>query len=117
MTKREYLRSLGFEVGERGRFNEAMKKALEEYDGTFTEPNSNKTVKSDVWMPCSPTPVRPSYAMVGWTKWNSEVRFTGCQRCKSHMRFCICPEGVQAPTIVVRSDDPNVVCKPDPQYV
>jgi len=108
MTKREYLRSLGFEVGERGRFTEAMNKALEEYDGTFTEPTANRTAKSDVWYPSSPTPVRPAYALVGYTEFGSEVRFDGCRRCAAHMKYCICPEGILAPSIVVRSDDPLV---------
>ena len=37
MTKREYLRSLGFTVGERGRFNDLMKIELAKYDGVFDE--------------------------------------------------------------------------------
>lgn len=112
MTKREYLRSLGFEVGERGRFNDAMKKALEEYNGTFDEPiSSSPNYAGPVgkpWIPFSEVPVRPSYALVGYTEFGSEVRFNGCRRCYAHMRFCICPDGILAPSIVVRSDDPLV---------
>jgi len=112
MTKREYLRSLGFKVGERGRFNDAMKKALDEYDGTFDEPissSSNYTGPAGKpWYPSSPTPVRPKYALVGYTEFDTEVRFDGCRRCHSHMMYCICADGILAPTIVVRSDDPLV---------
>lgn len=120
MTKREYLRSLGFNVGERGRFTEAMKHAIESYDGTFDEPVSNNARKSgeySVWIPTSNVPVRQSYAMVGYTKWNTEVQFTGCRRCSGHMMYCICPDGVVAPSMVVRSDDPSVCVSPNPEYV
>ena len=118
MTKRDYLRSLGFNVGERGRFTDAMKHAIESYDGTFDEPNSQKEHKLGTpWIPYSSTPVRPSFALVGWTKWDTEVRFTGCMKCKAHMIYCICPEGIQAPCIVVRSDDPLVSVVPSAQYV
>ena len=114
MTKREYLRSLGFEVGERGRFNEAMKKALEEYDGDFDVPTSNSAGPvGKPWIPFSDVPVRPSYALVGYTQYGSEVRFNGCRRCYAHMKYCICPDGILAPSIVVRSDDP-LVCVSDP---
>ena len=71
MTKREYLRSLGFEVGERGRFTDAMKAALAEYKGTFDEPISSSSnyagPPGKPWIPFSLTPVRPSYALVGYT--------------------------------------------------
>lgn len=119
MTKREYLRSLGFQVGERGRFTDPMKQALLEYKGTFDEPSSSATrvTKADTWMPHSPVPVREYYALLGWTKYNTPVQFTGCTRCAANMKYCICPDGIVAPSIVVRSDDPLVVCKPSPQYV
>jgi len=109
MTKRDYLRSIGFIVGERGRFTDAMNAALSSYTGTFSEPSKDKEVKeANTWYPSSPTPVRPKYALVGYTEYDTEVRFDGCTRCKAHMIYCICVEGIKAPSIVVRSDDPLV---------
>lgn len=113
MTKREYLRSLGFEVGERGRFTEAMKKALSEYSGKFDEPissSSNYTgPEGKPWIPHSDVPVRPSYAFEGKTKEGYVVRWNGCSRCKSHMIYCICEQGVHAPGFITECDDPLVV--------
>ena len=37
MDKREYLRSQGFEVGERGRFSAEMLEALRSFDGEETQ--------------------------------------------------------------------------------
>ena len=113
MTKREYLRSLGFQVGERGRFNDAMKKALAEYTCKFDEPPSASAnyagPEGKPWYPSSDTPVRPSYAFVGKTAEGYVIRWDGCARCKSHMVYCICPEGVYAPKYIVSCEDPLVV--------
>jgi len=118
MTKREYLRSLGFEVGERGRFTEAMKQALDKYEGTFDEPASSSSNYTgpvgQPWIPFSSTPVRPSYAFKGYTKEGYEIRFNGCRRCSAHMKYCICPDGILAPSVVVKCDDPLVCVSAPP---
>lgn len=115
MTKREYLRSLGFSVGERGRFTDAMKKAIEEYTGTFDEPASSSAnyagPEGKPWYPSSPTPVRPSYAFEGRTKEGHTIRWNGCFRCKAHMMYCICEGGVYAPDYIAECDDPLVVVR------
>lgn len=113
MTKREYLKSLGFTVGERGRFTDAMKRAIEEYTGKFDEPISSSSnyvgPEGKPWYPASDTPVRPKYAFEGRTKEGYTIRWDGCYRCKSHMIYCVCPNGVYAPPYIATCNDPLVV--------
>lgn len=111
MTKREYLRSLGFTVGERGRFNDAMKIALAQYEGVFDEeqPKLNLRKIKDFKVDKS-AKVKVQYrqrearTLYGYTVEGFKVGFVTCSACKQHMIWCDC-EKVTAPKIVVRSDD------------
>lgn len=118
MTKREYLRSLGFKVGERGRFNDAMKIELAKYDGVFDDDiKPLKTNKIKEYKPkgiANPTRqkrVRESRMLTGYTKEGYRVGFDGCSNCNQHMAYCACKGGLTPPRIVVNCDDP-IVKKP-----
>jgi hypothetical protein len=84
MNKREYLRSLGFEVGTRGRFNEAMLKALQDYE----EPEVNNTPIPKV----KNTPMRTDGVKVYTAELHTgqTIRFDICATCKDNVVFCHC---------------------------
>lgn len=78
MTKREYLRSQGFTVGERGRFSAEMQAALAAApEGAVTEvtpepkaPRAPKTVKIEQEIPASPLPEVNPKDVRAWAKQN-----------------------------------------------
>jgi len=111
MTKREYLRSLGFTVGERGRFNDLMKIELAKYDGVFDDDQPKlKLEKIKDFGGTKSTRLKPqtiqreARSLFGYTKEGFKVGFVNCAACSQHMIWCEC-EKVTAPKIVVRSDD------------
>jgi len=111
MTKREYLRSLGFTVGERGRFTDLMKAELAKYDGVFDDDvevtkqtNISKIRGTQRSTPSPQVRQREARSLYGYTKEGYKVGFVNCARCHQHMIWCNC-EKVTAPKIVVRSDD------------
>jgi len=112
MTRREYLRSLGFTVGERGRFNSAMKIELAKYDGVFDDDiKPLKTHKIKEHKPTIATVkpgqkrVRENRMLTGYTKEGYKVGFDGCLECHQHMVYCQCKGGILAPRIVTASPD------------
>lgn len=122
MNKREYLKSLGFQVGERGRFNEPMKTALRkaEEDGMkFDDPASTpvkkqpvitiKTEKIRAHIPEQKV-MREARELFGLTADGFKVGFILCSNCNQHMIYCNC-SGIYAPSVVKYSDDPLVKIK------
>ena len=89
MNDREYLRSLGFTVGERGRFSKEMLAAL----ASRSEQAVNEVLDS-----IAPSnPVRERQDLYGYTINGNKVGFIMCSRCAEHMIWCECPNGVMAP--------------------
>jgi len=84
MNKREYLRSLGFTVGERGRFSEEMQQALKDY----TEPTVDNSPKPKV----KNTPKRTDGIKVYTAEMHTGqiIRFDQCADCKDNVVFCHC---------------------------
>ena len=84
MNKRDYLRSLGFEVGTRGRFNEAMLKALENYTEETPEVIIIPKVKN--------TPKRTDGVRVYTAELHTGqiIRFDQCASCSENVVFCHC---------------------------
>lgn len=82
--KREYLRSLGFTVGERGRFSLEMQQALKDYEEPEVVNKPIPKVKN--------TPKRTD----GITVYTAElhggqiIRFDTCATCKENVVFCHC---------------------------
>lgn len=112
LTKREFLRSRGFNVGERGRFTPAMLTALQEYEAP--EGEELKVLDVEVHnvpiefkLPDEPV-MRPARTLYGYTAEGYKVGFVTCKSCTKHMTFCSCQKGIVAPTIVVRSDEEEV---------
>jgi hypothetical protein len=115
MTKREYLRSLGFRVGERGRFTDEQKTAIAAFGGVFDD--DIKPLKLDKLKIDKPVKVptrlpqqqrqREARQLSGYTKEGYKVGFVMCAACNEHMIWCGCDK-VAAPSIVVRSDDSMV---------
>jgi hypothetical protein len=117
MNKRDYLRSQGFNVGERGRFNDAMKtciaKAQEEgiHFNDIPTPKVEKLYVKEEIKPHTfkPQPkLRSSRELFGYTHDGIKIAFITCRQCRFHMIYCSCTGGVQAPKLVVRSNDPLV---------
>jgi hypothetical protein len=108
MDKREYLRSLGFQVGERGRFSAEMQTAIANADVTFTDtPKKQDLITLEKIRPTiPPLPVqRTARQLFGFTAEGYRVGFVVCRRCANHMMYCNCSQGVLAPSIVTACED------------
>lgn len=114
MTKREYLRSLGFVVGERGRFSAEQITALENApEGTIVEPvkpepkpRVAKRVAKVTALPAAqaaseqtaaaPTPLKVYrkenvlYALTPVGQTHAVVGYSSCQRCHFAVQNCPC---------------------------
>lgn len=118
MDKREYLRSLGFTVGERGRFNSEMQAALKGYqeEGGKLEGRTGKRddglpeVEPTVIIPHLPpqTKQRDAKKLKGKSPEGYTVEFVMCFECFQHMMYCICEGGIKAPASVSSCKDPLV---------
>jgi len=114
MNKREYLRSLGFTVGERGRFNDIMKIELAKYDGVFDDDlkplkldnvgKFNKT-KKERSKASEQVKHREARTLSGFTRDGHKVAFITCSNCHEHMIWCGCKEGIHSPSIVTHTND------------
>ena len=114
MTKREWLRSQGFQVGERGRLTPAMITALSDYPGEDNKliPLSIEMVIHEPQYVKVDSPLtRPSRILYGITKDGTKVGFTICRACEKHMSICSCQDGVLSPIMVVSSKDKDVRVK------
>lgn len=105
MSDREYLRSLGFTVGERGRFSKEMLAAL----AARSEREKDEFV-SHISVPA--VPVREARPLYGYTKDGHMIEFLMCSRCAEHMMWCECPNGVMAPdnVFILDKDSEDVAC-------
>lgn len=118
MDKREYLRSLGFTVGERGRFTAEMMTALKDYqeEGGKLEGRTGKrddglpVVEPAVIIPDIPPQekIRQPKTLIGRSPEGYKIAFVMCFECNQHMMYCNCEGGVKAPSSVVSSKDPLV---------
>lgn len=117
MNKRDFLRSKGFSVGERGRFNDAMKTAIREAEEsgiTFdnSTPQVHKVEKVYVkqiiktHMP-EKEALRVARELSGFNKSNVKVTFVTCSACDEHMMYCSCAK-ILAPEAVRYTKDPLV---------
>jgi hypothetical protein len=107
MNDRDYLRSLGFTVGERGRFSAEMKEALAKRNGDVADTKIDGVRK--ILHLDKEVEVRKPRQLFGRTAEGYKVGFIICKSCLKHMSFCKCDDGVHAPKIIVSSDDPLVV--------
>jgi hypothetical protein len=118
MDKRQYLRSLGFTVGERGRFTAEMITALKEYqeEGGKLEGRTGKRddglpeVEPSIIIPDIPPQeqIRQPKTLIGKSPEGYKIAFVMCFECHYHMMYCNCEGGVKAPSSVVSSKDPLV---------
>jgi len=118
MNEREYLRTLGFEVGDRGRFSLEMKQALSGFEqgGGKLERRSGK--REDGLPEVEPGGVvteivpmkkmREERVLKGKTTEGYTIAFVMCFGCGMHMIYCSCEGGVKAPSLVISSNDPLV---------
>ena len=98
MTDRDYLRSLGFTVGERGRFSKDMVEALANRDTADTLDEMN-VIRELLQLPPQ-TQQREAHELYGLTKGGAKVGFIMCSRCSEHMMWCECSK-VLAPDNVL----------------
>lgn len=102
MDDREYLRSLGFTVGERGRFSSEMLEELAKRD--------KQPTPQEIFNP--KTPLREARQLVGYDNEGHKIVFTLCAKCLEHMVWCECARGVHAPRYIHHSQDPLVYVPP-----
>lgn len=118
MDKREYLRSLGFTVGERGRFTAEMMTALKDYqeEGGKLEGRTGKRddglpeMEPSVVIPHLPpeVAVRKPKKLRGKSKEGYTIEFVMCFDCSKHMMYCNCPGGIKAPSSVTTCKEQDV---------
>lgn len=108
MDKREYLRSLGFEVGERGRFSAEMQEALKSFEGEETQNSLRSEVRAaGLNEEVIRIPLRPSETLYGFDKEGHKIAFTLCFTCHQHMMWCECDK-ITAPSSVISCKNPLV---------
>jgi uncharacterized protein with PIN domain len=109
MDKREYLRSIGFEVGERGRFSTEMKEALSSH--VNENPESIIVSRSErladgrpavephsVYVPPPPQKKqREESVFYAITTRGENIACTSCGECKFAMIYCECEGGPKPP--------------------
>ena len=103
LTDRAYLRFLGYEVGERGRFSTEMKDELAKRD---YQPSPQEVFKPEV------KPEREGRQLYGYDKEGNKIGFVICHKCTQHMVWCRCVKGVHAPKYIYSSKDPLVFVPP-----
>lgn len=96
--ERDYLRSLGFTVGERGRFSKEMLDALANRKNAQTQDDMDD-VYDYLNLPRR-NPVRQAQELYGYTLEGKKVGFIMCFNCAEHMMWCECPDGIMAPITV-----------------
>lgn len=122
MNKRDYLRSLGFTVGERGRFSADMHAAIESApEGSIVEPAvvvkparvtkpkvakvTNLPTAAERNAPAAaPRPVLPVlrkqetlYALTPIGRTHAVVGYDNCFRCNQRVSVCPCTAGPKPP--------------------
>ena len=108
MDKREYLRSQGFEVGERGRFSAEMLEALKSFKGKETQISlSHEINAAGLSEKIVRTPLRDSQQLYGYDKEGHKIGFIICFKCNDHMMWCECPL-ITAPSSVATCRNPLV---------
>ena len=109
MNDRDYLRSLGFTVGERGRFGKEMLDALRERNGVVDETAKFQEFEAEGIDPhVARAPLRQAETLIGFDNRGSKIAFILCADCHNHMIWCECEAGILAPAFIVRSDNPLV---------
>lgn len=115
MNKREYLRSLGFNVGERGRLTLEMLSALKDMDesefsqGNKIERGSVEYIEVLEYPEIKSVKMREPRSLYGYTSEGYKVGFSMCFSCSQHMMYCECKRGITAPEAVVRTKEPDVI--------
>lgn len=114
LNKREYLRSQGFHVGERGRFTPAMLTALTKSGIDFKE-TLDKPEPLDVscvvdtvsFLQPESTAIREPRTLYGYNREGKKIGFVICYACKLHMMYCDC-ESIQAPPSIIHTKESDV---------
>lgn len=106
MTRKEYAISLGLAKPGRGRMSkeahEAIQKAIA--DGmVFAEGSSVSPIPEPVYVKEEVQRTITGH-YVGYTAEGWRVGFDTCSACKRHAKWCKCPNGVLAPSIVKSLD-------------
>ena len=109
MDDREYLRSLGFTVGERGRFSKQMLDALAERNGeTASLIKESEAEAVGLNKSIIREPLRQPEEIIGYDVEGRKIAFVLCAECAMHMMWCECDGGVLAPSYIVSSKNPLV---------
>lgn len=99
MNKRDYLRSLGFDVGERGRFSAEMLEALSSFDGEDTPITRTQKIMEKVrertYKPQIKQREESTYILE--LEDGLKVAMALCSTCKQSCIWCDCAGGPQPP--------------------
>jgi len=113
MNDREYLRSLGFTVGDRGRFSSEMKAALAsrdgvsdsddvpEYKSTDRLPDGRYAIERSNGLPSlvkESVVQRDAKSYVAVLVDGMRIATQYCGSCKDHVMYCECEDGPHPPS-------------------
>lgn len=119
MDDREYLRSLGFTVGDRGRFSKEMKAALANRDGVdpdAPEPeygaqdrfaDGRYRIERSNGLPSlarQVTVMRNAKAYMVTLTSGQKIACGNCHTCKDHVMYCECEDGPHPPDYLDAED-------------
>lgn len=119
MNDREYLRSLGFTVGDRGRFSSEMKAALASRDGISDSEGTNQYRSTDRMADGRyaversnglPSLVKPSVVHRDAKVYRATltdglvIACANCSKCKDHVMYCECEDGPHPPNYLEATD-------------
>jgi len=119
MNDREYLRSLGFEVGDRGRFSKEMRAALATRDGVDPEAPEPEYGPQDRFpdgryriergggntIEVKPSTVMRNAKAYRATLVGGQVIACGnCSSCREHVMYCECEDGPHPPNYLEAGD-------------
>ena len=100
MNKREYLRSLGVEVGERGRFSAEMLEALKSFKGDDTPITRTQKIMEEVRQRTYKPQIKQRDDRVYMLELEDglKIAMAMCSKCKESCIWCMCDGGPQPPT-------------------
>ena len=96
MDKRAWLRSKGFEVGERGRFSAEMLEALKEYNSGDAESVPVVSLGPVIRKSAS-VPMRDASAYMAVTTDGLRIACGSCAECHESVMYCSCSDGPHSP--------------------
>jgi hypothetical protein len=115
MDDRQYLRSQGFQVGERGRYSKEMLECLQNRNTKDTADEMNG-VRKTLGLPIQ-TLQRDAQELYGLTKGGAKVGFIICSTCAFHMMWCECDKVTAPDNVLILTGASKGIAKLHPRML